>query len=188
MAVSGKNAKIGQADASQHQQVGNVPGDSFRDISTPHPGASTQYRSARFETQLMRASRRIRKVYDAALRAVDLNLTEVNLLVMVFEDGPLSQVQLADRYGIGRARAGAVVDRLESRDLIRRVSDPLDRRVWLVETTPTASQLVGKINEIDTSLRSELRDGMSREDRVHLARTLVRLEENLSYLEERLAE
>ncbi|OBI15734.1 hypothetical protein A5712_27830 [Mycobacterium sp. E2327] len=136
----------------------------------------------------MRASRRIRRVYDAGLRELDLNLTEVNLLVMVFENGPLSQTQLAERYGIGRARAGAVVDRLEARGLIKRVPDEFDRRVWMVEAAPLAAELVEKINDIDASIRDDLRDGMTRAERTQLAQTLHRLEENLSYLEERLSE
>lgn len=165
-----------------------MPGDSFTDIGVAEADATIQYRSARFETALMRTSRRIRKVYDAGLRAVGLNLTEVNLLVMVFENGPLSQTQLAERYGIGRARAGAVVDTLESRGLIRRVPDVLDRRVWMVEAMPIAAELVEKINDIDASIRADLRDGMSRTERMQLSQMLHQLEENLVYLEERLAE
>lgn len=188
LTASRKNAKSMRAGNSQAQQVDNVPGDSFTDIGVPAADTTMQYRSARFETALMRTSRRIRKVYDAGLQAVGLNLTEVNLLVMVFENGPLSQTQLAERYGIGRARAGAVVDTLESRGLLRRVPDALDRRVWMVEATPLAAELVEKINAIDASIRADLRDGMSRTERMQLARMLHQLEENLAYLEERLAE
>ncbi|OBH05904.1 hypothetical protein A5695_06625 [Mycobacterium sp. E1747] len=166
-----------------------MPGDSFSEIGAPNDELILeQYRSSRFETALMRTSRRIRRVYDAGLREVDLNLTEVNLLVMVYEHGPMSQTKLAENYGIGRARAGAVVDKLESRGLLKRVPDELDRRVWLVESTPLATELVSKINSIDASIRADLRDGMSRTDRIAFARLLRSLSDNLSYLEERLGE
>jgi len=188
LTASHKNTKSRRAGNSEAQLVDNVPGDSFTEIGMPEADTTIQYRSARFETALMRTSRRIRKVYDAGLGALGLNLTEVNLLVMVFENGPLSQTQLAERYGIGRARAGAVVDTLESRGLIHRVPDALDRRVWMVEATPLAAELVEKINAIDASIRGDLRDGMSRTERMQLAQMLPKLEENLTYLEERLAE
>lgn len=181
------NAKTQKPSKKRVRKVENVPGDSFSEIGAPNDElVSEQYRSARFETALMRTSRRIRRVYDAGLREVDLNLTEVNLLVMVYEHGPMSQTKLAENYGIGRARAGAVVDKLEGRGLLRRLPDDLDRRVWQVESTKLAEELVVKINSIDATIRAELRDGMSRTDRIAFARLLKSLSDNLSYLEESL--
>lgn len=181
-----KRSSRSRASARDIDQVTSVPGDSFRDIGDPDP--DDQYRAARFETALMRTSRRVRRVYDAGLREVGLNLSEVNLLVIVLESGPMSQTQLAERYGIGRARAGAVVDRLEAKGLLNRVPDESDRRVWLVESTPLTSKLVKQINKIDAQIRSELRAGLSDSDRIHLARTLAKIAENLEPLEARLAE
>ena len=58
----------------------------------------------------------------------------------------------------------------------------------MVEATPLAAELVEKINAIDASIRGDLRDGMSRAERMQLAQMLHKLEENLGYLEERLAD
>jgi MarR family transcriptional regulator for hemolysin len=134
----------------------------------------------RFESTLMATSRAIRRVYDIALVPLELNLTEANLLSLVNDQGPMSQTKLADRFGMGRAGAGIVIDRLEQRGLVKRVPDPSDRRVWMVEATPGSASIIEKISTMDLEIRTRLRTGISRADRELLAEMLVRLQENLA--------
>jgi MarR family transcriptional regulator for hemolysin len=137
------------------------------------------------ESTLMATSRAIRRAYDLRLAPLGLNLSEASLLAFVRERGPMSQSQIAERIGMGRAAAGAVVDGLSARGLLERRLHPRDRRVWLVAVTEEAAPVVLQVEMIDKSLRDELREGIDREERQRLARTLVRLKANLaSVLEE----
>lgn len=133
----------------------------------------------RVESTLMATSRAIRRAYDRRLSDTGVNLSEASILVFVHEQGPLTQSRIAERIGLGRAAAGAMIDGLCRRDLLQRRPDLGDRRVWLVVTTAKTPAVVEQIEAIDKRLRDELRAGIGREDRQQLAKTLVRLHANL---------
>lgn len=129
---------------------------------------------------LMATSRGIRRAYDLRLKDLDLILPEASLLALAAERGALNQSQIAEKLGMGRARAGAVVDSLERRGLLARVPNPEDRRVWLVEATPAADPIVKEIDGIDRSLREELRKEITVAQRAQLAKTIFGLQQNLA--------
>ena len=134
----------------------------------------------RVESTLMATSRALRHAFDARFAALGLNLTQASLLAFLHQAGPLRQTQLARRLGQGRAATGALVDQLESRDLVERQPDPEDRRAWLVTITPRGKELVEPINEIDRELREELRRDIPRSERQQLAQLLLKLQANLA--------
>jgi DNA-binding MarR family transcriptional regulator len=127
----------------------------------------------------MATSRSIRRAYDLRLAEIGLNLSEACLLAYVVEHGPLTQTQVAERIGMGRAPAGTIVDKLSAGSLLVRLPDPNDRRVWLLSATPGGVELAARISDVDHDLRAELRAGLSRAERQQLATTLVALQTNL---------
>ena len=133
----------------------------------------------RVEATLMAVSRAIRRAYDLRLRPTGLNLSEASLLAFLCDQGPMTQSAIAQRIGMGRASAGAVIDGLERRALVTRHSHGDDRRVWMVGLTADGIDLVQEVAAIDVALREQLRSGISRADRKQLADTLVRLRGNL---------
>jgi MarR family transcriptional regulator for hemolysin len=134
----------------------------------------------RFESTLMATSRLIRRAYDWRLKDIDLNLSEACLLAYVVEHGPITQTQVAERIGMGRAPTGTIVDSLSKRGLLVRMPDATDRRVWLLSATEAGLALAAEISDVEAKLRVELRNGLSRPERQQLANTLVRIQENLA--------
>jgi DNA-binding MarR family transcriptional regulator len=128
----------------------------------------------------MATSKLIRRAYDFRLADIGLNLSEACLLVYVVEHGPLTQTQVAQRIGMGRAPAGAIIDDLSQRGLLVRMPHETDRRVWLLEATSAGVELAARIADVDLRLRFELREGVSRAERQQLADTLLRLQSNLT--------
>jgi len=133
----------------------------------------------RVDGTLMATARGIRKAYDRGLTDIGLNLPEASLLAYLGEIEPQTQTQLAKRMGSGRAVMGDRIDSLEARGAVRRRPHPTDRRVWLVHITEAGQQLVATINELDETLREQLRAGLSREDRQRLAAILLQIQRNL---------
>jgi len=133
----------------------------------------------RVEATMATTSRMIRAAFDGALAPLDLNLTSASLLAYVADFGPVSQTALAEKLGVGRAAAGAVVDRLEARQLIERVADEHDRRVWLITITSSGRRLAGQVAVVDEEVREQIRSGISRLERQQLAALLVRIQKNL---------
>jgi DNA-binding MarR family transcriptional regulator len=146
--------------------------------SAEHLAAAPPRRT--LETILMAASRGMRRAYDVRLAALDLKLSEAFLLGHVHTHGPMTQTQLAEGLGIGRAATGSLVDALERKGLVERAADAADRRVWLVATTERAGPVVGEVAALDGALRDELWTGISRAERQQLSEILLRLQDNLA--------
>jgi MarR family transcriptional regulator for hemolysin len=132
------------------------------------------------ESLLMATSRGMRRAYDNRLAGVGLKLSEAFLLAHVHTRGPMTQTQLAEGLGIGRAATGALIDALERKELVERSAHAGDRRVWLVASTERAGPIVDEIAALDTALREELWTGISRAERRRLSEILLRLEGNLA--------
>tara|TARA_B100000579_G_scaffold121047_3_gene97431 strand:+ start:624 stop:1040 length:417 start_codon:yes stop_codon:yes gene_type:complete len=128
----------------------------------------------------MATARAIRQSYDQRFSDLDLNLSEASVLAYVAEHGALSQTQIAKSLGLGRAATGALIDVLEDRALVQRLTDPDDRRVWLVEITIAGKELLEEVYVRDQILRKQLRNGITRQERQQLAAVLVRLGNNLA--------
>jgi DNA-binding MarR family transcriptional regulator len=132
------------------------------------------------ESILMATSRAMRRAYDNRLAGLDLKLSEAFLLGHVHTHGPMTQTQLAEGLGIGRAATGSIVDALERKDLVERSADAGDRRVWLVGATERAGPVVARLAAVDVALREELWAGISRAERRQLSEILLRLQGNLA--------
>ena len=132
------------------------------------------------ESSLMATSREMRRAYDTRLAGLDLKLSEAFLLGHVHAHGPLTQTQLAEGLGIGRAATGSLVDALERKGLVQRAADAGDRRVWLVATTDRAGPVVDELAAVDVALRDELWAGITRAERQQLSEILLRLQDNLA--------
>jgi MarR family transcriptional regulator for hemolysin len=133
---------------------------------------------SRVEGTLMSAARSVRRLYDAAMAEIGLNLMEASTLAHLASAGQLTQVDLARRIGTGRARMGVYVDSLVARKAVQREADPADRRVWLVSLTPSGRELWLRSVEIDRIVRHCLRDGTTHDERVNLDQLLLRINEN----------
>ncbi len=97
----------------------------------------------------------------------------------------MTQTQLAEGLGIGRAATGALIDALERKGLVERSAHAGDRRVWLVASTPRAVPVVQEAIAVDTALRRKLWNGVSPSERRQLSETLLRLQANLAAINER---
>ena len=134
----------------------------------------------RVETTLMSVARLLREAYDARLAALELNLTQASTVAYLAEFGPTIQTRIADHLHHGRAATGASIDRLQDRGLVERQPDPDDRRVWRIGLTSAGHDAAARIAGIDTTLRTELREGITRSERHALNDLLSRLQRNLS--------
>lgn len=74
----------------------------------------------------------------------EVNVTPVQfaLLFAALKEPGLDQRTLAGRIGLDTSTIGAVIDRLESRDLIERNVSPDDKRVRLLRVTPAGKKLL----------------------------------------------
>src|ERR1700730_3189836 len=90
---------------------------------------------------LLGAAQRLEPGVETALAASGLSLTKLAILHhLVQTDQPLQLGRLADRISCVKSNITQLVDRLESDRLVRRVSDPADRRSIRAEITHEGRQ------------------------------------------------
>jgi len=90
---------------------------------------------------LLGAAQRLETRVETALAASGLSLTKLAILHhLVQTDQPLQLGRLADRISCVKSNITQLVDRLESDQLVRRVSDRADRRSIRAEITDEGRQ------------------------------------------------
>jgi len=88
-------------------------------------------------------------------------------------------VELAEWLDITPATVGRMIDRLEQQQLVRRDSEPGDRRVYRVFIAAGARSLLTQLNEKAQQTRERAFRGMSATQRDELLAALAQLRENL---------
>jgi DNA-binding MarR family transcriptional regulator len=68
------------------------------------------------------------------------------LLNTLAATGPVTVARLADHVGIDRSGTSRYADRLQEAGLLKRTTDPLDRRASLLSLTPKGTRVISKLN------------------------------------------
>jgi DNA-binding MarR family transcriptional regulator len=112
--------------------------------------------------EIMRALRAFQRAADALDDAVTsrlgLNRTDLRCLDLLSE-GAVSAGELATATGLSLSATTTMLDRLEKRDLLRRVVDPADRRRVRVEATETGAAAAGRFHRPLTQDAANLLSG-----------------------------
>jgi len=103
----------------------------------------------------------IRDIYRAALKKLNARLAEKNMtfpqynvLLALGRNGPMKMSTLGDHMLVAPANVTGLIDRIEAKGYVRRVRDPDDRRLWVIELTDEGSQL---FREVSTRFRKYVR-------------------------------
>ncbi len=84
---------------------------------------------------------------SVAAAPVPLTVPQHRLLVLVSSDGPRRTGTLAEDLGVSQSNASRLVARLAERGLVRRVADPGDGRVSVVEVTAAGRRVLDAVSE-----------------------------------------
>jgi MarR family transcriptional regulator for hemolysin len=109
-------------------------------------------------------ARLIRQEFDRLITEAGLGLTpgEARALSHAARAGSVRQNVMAERMGVEAMTLSGYLDRLEAQGLIRRTTDPTDRRAKLVHLTEDADAVLARIREIAPRARARAEDSMSR--------------------------
>src|SRR5262249_27319397 len=86
---------------------------------------------------------------------VGLGATEEKTLSLLGQRGPLTAGEIASHTGLTTPSVTALLDRLESKQMVRRIRDPQDRRRVIVE--PNQERLV-ELTQAFSSLQESFRE------------------------------
>ena len=133
--------------------------------------ASTPALASRLRLAVTRTARRLRQQAEPGLSP---SLTSA--LSSIDRHGPLTPSELAARERIQRPTATQLLGRLEAAGLVQRAADPVDRRSFLVSTTPAGRQLLAAQRTRKDAYLARRLDTLDHTDRATLARAAELLE------------
>jgi len=85
----------------------------------------------------------------ALFRRFDLTEAQFNVLfALKFKERPWTQSELGKRLVVTRASVTSVLDKLEEKDLVRRIEVPGNRRIYHVELTEEGRKLVDTVEPL----------------------------------------
>ena len=112
-------------------------------------------------------------------RRVAATQAEAHVLAHLAEHAELSVRELQRRAVFRPSTLTAVLDRLQSRELVRRATNPSDRRSIVVRLTPRGRTAARRVTRAIGDLDSRVADRVAAEDAAAFTRVLAAIEEEL---------
>lgn len=127
-------------------------------------------------TDLVAASARSSRQRERLAKAAGLPVTGANLVALRLVDrfGPVAVTDVARRLGLDQSTASRQLRPLEEMGLISRTTDPSDRRLALLTTTPAGRDVLRRVREIQLNDFDVAMSDWPPEDRARLAELLDR--------------
>jgi DNA-binding MarR family transcriptional regulator len=110
---------------------------------------------------------------------LDLTARQAAAILALVEEPGATLSRLAEHLGADQATASALVDRLLAAELVRRETDPADRRRAMLHPTEKALKLAKAIAEARRTVEESIRDVLGAGDSAQLAGLLARLADGL---------
>ncbi|WP_217181163.1 MarR family winged helix-turn-helix transcriptional regulator [Streptomyces sp. AC495_CC817] len=132
--------------------------------------------------RLLRITDLFQRDMARAFAGTGLTTARVHLLWVLQHAGPSTQQNLARLCEVTPRNITGLVDGLEASGHVRRSPHPSDRRAVLVELTPEATQMMGRMQHEHTQLDETLRGAIAPEDRAAVDRGLSALVTRLETL------
>ncbi|GAB3945233.1 MarR family winged helix-turn-helix transcriptional regulator [Kribbella albertanoniae] len=123
------------------------------------------------------------RVAQQAMDATGLSLDRPGLTILVTlatAGTPLRIGEIADRMQVVGPHVTRQVQALEQRDLVQRVADPNDKRVSLIELTPTGAEAAQRYMTTVLGWFRDAVDDWPAQDRADLGRLLTKLADDVT--------
>ncbi|WP_248924071.1 MarR family winged helix-turn-helix transcriptional regulator [Paenibacillus hamazuiensis] len=176
--MKGKPAKDLSADG-QLPKLGIRP---YVDLMDRTAGKDTDRTSARLGLMMLWLGDNILDLMDEELAPFGITESKLDLLLLLtLHEGRelVTPSAIADRLGIRRASATALLDWLEKRGWIARGQSAKDRRMVHVAITAEGRELVGKVMPAFWSACASLAGELEPEERAALERIAAKLNEKI---------
>lgn len=128
---------------------------------------------------LNRTSIQSKALFTQKIKEFDISPEQWSLVFRVVESEGLTQKELSDSTYKDQANTTRSIDRLEKKDLLRRVHNHNDRRIINIYPTNKAIDLVNMIVPISSEFNNLLTKNFTIEEKEELIKLLNRVYENL---------
>lgn len=140
------------------------------DSLTIHP-VLKQY----FGYSLNKCAARFKSLQIEALSPYGIIPQHMGILHILKASEPLNQASLGDEMGIDKATMVKLIDCLEQKKLVVRITDPNDRRGKLIQITPKGAEFLTKTSKVIQKVMEDFLKPLSRGESEVLKKTLSKL-------------
>jgi DNA-binding MarR family transcriptional regulator len=92
---------------------------------------------------------------------VDLTMSQVKVLFLLYSEGPASMGQLAASLGVTLPTVTGIIDRLVEHGLVQREEHPHDRRLVVSRLTPRGSATAERLHQAGRTRLASVLDSLS---------------------------
>ena len=121
--------------------------------------------------------------FDRRVREIGLTRSQWWVLTYLFRQDGITQTELAELMELQKASLGRLLDRLESKQWIRREADLVDRRANRIFLTEDVQPLIAEMRKRAATVRHDALSGISAADREQFIDTLLKVKSNLSAMQ-----
>ena len=114
-------------------------------------------------------------IITEAFEGEDMSLSEWAVLTIIENHPEVDQSRLADIVSIDRVNTGRLVDQLEAKGLVERLSDETDRRVWKLRCTRAGLQTRKRLLPSALASQDKLRACLPPQDRKSFIESMLRI-------------
>jgi MarR family transcriptional regulator, transcriptional regulator for hemolysin len=125
-------------------------------------------------------ARHLRTYGDQLAQAQGMTRAQLVILARLERQPDLSQNELAALAEVAPMTVARLIDRLEARNLVKRRTDPEDRRIWRLRLTPAAIPILREIKQYRAKLNKVMTKGIDPAVLDAIAVGLRQMKENVS--------
>lgn len=124
---------------------------------------------------------RFKQYISSIFTKYGFNLTPEQYLVLdtLWDDGILSQQELARKLNKDKNSVTKLVDALENKNLVKRVPDPHDRRLNMIHFTDHSLTIKDRITEIALDTTNKIIKDIPEDDLKTFVKVLLRMADNM---------
>lgn len=116
---------------------------------------------------------------NAVLNPLNLYEGQQNLLMLLWEEDGLPQVEITRRLGIEAASVSKAIERMEAAGFVQRMPSPDDARANDIYLTEAGRALQAPVHEAWFAVEEQLLATMTVEERLLVRRLMLQMRENL---------
>lgn len=120
-------------------------------------------------------TRKVNKEADKALEQIGLSYFEFKVMCALDEEGKVPMSRVAEKYMLTKAGLTSIIDRLEEKNLVKRVRSEEDRRVIYVELTDKGREKLAESRKVFQEVLANFMRKISEDEIKELERIFTKL-------------
>lgn len=119
-------------------------------------------------------------LFDDLIKEYQISQIEIDILAFLANNPEYHYAQeIVDVRGISKAHVSIAVEKLVKRGFLNRETDPKNRRCNILKITDEASELITKIQDVQSYYTKQVYQGMSKKDKENFNYYLSKMYQNI---------